>query len=398
MLIKAIHTIALFIGYFIFVLLCAELISLILLRSLRLNSTNTKELRRNALMNPFFKKSDSYSIHDTWRQQYHREIEEIFNNPSNQASNKWQPLGLWCAPRYHGKYVNIDKYNLRRTINLRKNNFDNNHDKLRICFFGGSHAWGWEVRDESTIPSKLLNFRNDAIIENHGQLGYVSSQSVIAFMQRIKYEPKPDIVIFIDGFNDVYSAYQSGIAGIEQNAISRKQRYDGQNTESIFDLYFKKSELLNLIRSISSQKKINKNQNSSDNNQLLTQSIINSYKQNVFLLDKITSAHNIKAFYIWMPTIFDKPNLTKYEKSLLPMIDFCKPLYKSVQLILESNKSQSPHFINLSNIFYQDKAPIFVDPWHYNEHANYLIAKKINELINQSLHEKTNNMLNAANI
>lgn len=396
MVFKTVQIIATPIGYFVCASLCIELIAFILLVFFRLKSTNTHELRRNALMNPYFKKSDSYSIHDTWRQQYHFEIDEIFNNPANQASNKWQPLGLWCAPRYHGKHVNIDKYNLRRTIVPRKINFENNHDKLRICVFGGSHVWGWEVRDESTIPSKILSLRNDTIVENHGQLGYVSSQSVIAFMQRIKYEPKPDIVIFLDGFNDVYAAYQAGIAGIEQNAISRKQRYDGKSSESILDLSFKQSKFINLIRTILPNKKTNKTQNFSDN-QLLTQSIINAYTQNIFLLDKLASAYNIKAFYIWTPTIYDKPNLTKYERSLLPMIDFLEPFYKAAKSILESSSASLPNFINFSKIFYQDKKPIFVDPWHFNEHANFVIAKTINELISLELN-KTNNIPFAANI
>jgi hypothetical protein len=398
MLINGKQLIAIPVGYFIFALFLIELISLALLHFFRLNSASTKELRRNSLLNPFFKKSDSYSIHDTWRQQYHKEIEEIFNNPSNQASNKWQPLGLWSAPRYHGKYVNIDKYNLRRTVDPRKNYFVNNRESLRICFFGGSHVWGWEVRDESTIPSKLLSLRNNAIVENHGQLGYVSSQSVIAFIQRIKYGPKPDIVVFIDGFNDIYSAYQSGMAGIEQNAISRKQRFDGKNSENIFDLYIKNSKFLSLIRAISPYKKSNNRQNFSDDNKSLAQSIMTAYNQNVLLIEKITSAYNIKAFYIWAPTIFDKPNLTKYERSLLPMIEFCEPLYKAVKRIIQDSSIHLPHFINLSNIFHQNKEPIFIDPWHYNEHANYLIAKKINESITLALNNKTKFIPDAANI
>src|SRR3989344_7866888 len=115
MLINIVHTVSLFVGYFFIVVFLLESISLIVLRYFRFESP-TKELRGAALMNPLFEKSDSYDIRDTWRQQYNAEIGEIFKSSTNQALNKWQPLGLWSAPRYHGNHINIDKYNLRRTI------------------------------------------------------------------------------------------------------------------------------------------------------------------------------------------------------------------------------------------------------------------------------------------
>lgn len=372
------------VGYFIFLFLLAELVSFILISTFRLRSNVTRELRRNTLINPFFKKSDSYSVQDTWRQQYHKEIDELFSN-SDGALNRWQPLGQWSSPRYHGKFVNIDKYNLRRTIVPTENHYAPDN-KIRICFFGGSLVWGWEVRDESTIPSKLLSLRNDAVIENHGQLGYVGSQSIVAFIQRIKYEPKPDVVIFIDGLNEIYSAYQSGVAGIEQNAISRKQRHASKETENIFEFYRKKSSLIKLVFSILKIKKLEDNLSFRDKNESLAHAIIAAYNQNVMLIDKIASAYNIKALFIWHPTIFDKPNLTEYERKVFGMFNFCELLYSSVKKFININNSLAPQVSNLSDVFCRNREPLFVDPWHYNERANYLIAEKINELITSKLH------------
>lgn len=366
-------------GYFTLVLLVIELGSLILLRLSRLRAIASKELSRADFINPFFKTSDSYTVHDTWRQHYYKEINELFTNTANQASNKWRSLGLWCARRYHGKCINIDKYNLRRSISpLDRNSKQDN--KLSIHFFGGSAVWGWEVRDENTIPSKILHFRNDVTVENHGQLGYVSSQSVMAFTQRIKYEPKPNLVIFIDGLNDIYSAYQSGIAGIEQNAISIQQRFESKSLEKTTEFYLKKSNFINLIRAVFHTRKKNIG-DVARNNDLLAHAIITAYNQNISLASKIAAAYNIKALFIWLPTLFGKPNLTEYEHKLFDMISSFKPLYSSVKKLITLDNLLSPQVINLSNIFYQNKEPIYVDPWHYNEHANHLIAEKINGAI-----------------
>jgi hypothetical protein len=357
-----------------------ELGSLVLLRSSRLGSIATKELRRTDFINPFFKTSDSYSVYDTWRQQYYKEVNELFTNASNQASNKWKSLGLWSAHRYHGKCINIDKYNLRRSIGPVKRNVEQPNN-LSIHFFGGSAVWGWEVRDVNTIPSKILHFRNDVTVENHGQLGYVSSQSVITFIQRIKYEPKPDIVIFVDGLNDIYSAFQSGVSGIEQNAISIKQRFESKSLEKATKFYLKKSNFVNLMRAVLRTRKKNNKGDFIRNNELLAHSIITAYNQNIFLVSKMASAYNIKALFIWLPTLFDKPNLTEYEHKLFDIISNFKPLYSAVKKFITVDNLLAPQVINLSNIFYQNKEPIYVDPWHYNEHANHLIAEKINEAI-----------------
>lgn len=354
-----------------------ECISSLLIHCIKKKSF-TRELRGGALMNPIFEKADSYQQNDTWRQGYNRDIAKIFN-VANNALNKWQPLGMWSAPKYYGEQVNIGKYNLRKTTTNTKK-ISEKHES-RVCFFGGSLVWGWGVRDKGTIPSQLLNLRNNTIIENHGQLGYVSSQSFIAFTQRMKHEPKPDIVILIDGLNDIYSAYQSKIAGIEQNATSRKLRAELKTPKNILEFYWNNSYFVKYIRSILPKEKIAPFPHSKNRDEKLAHSIINIYNKNVDFINAIASNHNIKAICIWPPTIFDKPSLTEYEKKVAGMLDSFAPLYSLVKNLIQNDHYLDPRVINLSNLFLNEKKPTYIDPWHYNEYANSLIAKKINELI-----------------
>lgn len=367
------------VGYIAAIVVFVEIASMIVVRY-GSQKFSKQGLSRGAIMNPLFKETDSYPKDCSWYKQYHREIEEIFRNPGR-SSNKWQPLGLWCAPRYQGECINIDKYNLRRTTTTGRPNTSNNI-KRRICFFGGSQVWGWGARDTKTIPSYLLKGTNNTWVENHSQLGYVSSQSIITFMQRLKRGLKPDVAVFFGGLNDIYSAYQSGIPDIEQNAILRKQTFDSKISESIFDFYKKKSSAYKLSKRFFCSKDKNNQLTLKDKTDHLAKDIIDCYNQNVDLVCKIASSYNIKILYIWHPTIFDKPHLTAYERQIIDLFDFCKPLYLKIKVNIDDNGTLDKRVMNWSNLFCDDKGAIFIDPWHYNERANDILAEKINEWIN----------------
>ena len=54
-------------------------------------------------------------------------------------------------------------------------------------------------------------------ITNFGQSGRVSTQEVIDLFLQLQKSNTPNIVIFYDGINDTFSAFQNGISGVPQN-------------------------------------------------------------------------------------------------------------------------------------------------------------------------------------
>lgn len=74
-----------------------------------------------------------------------------------------------------------------------------------------------------TIPSYLAKYGYD--VTNYGETGYVSMQELILLIQELK-TGKPDIVIFYDGFNDTFSAYQQGVAGLPMNEFNREKEFN----------------------------------------------------------------------------------------------------------------------------------------------------------------------------
>jgi lysophospholipase L1-like esterase len=93
----------------------------------------------------------------------------------------------------------------------------------KVWMFGGSAVWGTGVDWSETVPSYLAKYGYD--VTNYGETGYVSTQQLILLIQELKTNI-PDIVIFYDGFNDTYSAYQQGVAGLPMNEFNRSVEFN----------------------------------------------------------------------------------------------------------------------------------------------------------------------------
>jgi hypothetical protein len=106
-------------------------------------------------------------------------------------------------------------------------------EAYRVFVLGGSTVWGVDAPDSATIPSRILEIlssRSDMPLDvrNMGQYGWVSTQEMLELILHIRNGDIPDLVIMLDGMNDVAAAYQSGLAGVHQNYPSIAARMDSQ--------------------------------------------------------------------------------------------------------------------------------------------------------------------------
>lgn len=127
-----------------------------------------------------------------------------------------------------------------------------------VFCFGGSTMIGWGVPDSLTIPSILqrdLTRRLDVPVRviNFGQQAYVSTQELIELMLQLRSGARPDLVIFYDGVNDAYAAFQSGVAGVHENLSDVSARFSGtgESRQSILACLAGHSNLLALVRLLS---------------------------------------------------------------------------------------------------------------------------------------------------
>lgn len=80
-------------------------------------------------------------------------------------------------------------------------------DPLEVWWFGGSAAWGWNQRDDFTIPSQLAKRAADAgaplVVRNFAMPAWVLRQETIRFEELLEELPAPDVVVFYDGGNEL---------------------------------------------------------------------------------------------------------------------------------------------------------------------------------------------------
>ncbi len=356
------NTIITTVGITVIAIILLELIGCFINRYYFSSKTRLTNLK-GTVSDPLFETADSYD-NTGWYPACFREASEIFKK------FRWGSLGLWHSPRFNGQYITIEKNNLRRTVHA--NQCARYEGSPKVFFFGGSTTWGWGARDEHTIPSCFSKLLPKAYIENHGELGFVTSQELVLFVQTIKSNHVPDYIIFLDGVNDMFSAYLAGAAGVELGALKKKAAFEDNVESKLLPILKQKSAICTLVKNFKQQ---NLPSNANKDYYDLAQDIVSVYNQNIKFITRVCQEYGIKPIFIWQPTLFDKPNLTAYETTLLDTIKEWQPLYDAVKTIIASEDSLAPSVLNFSDCFATETKPIYVDPWHYNEDANDYIAR-----------------------
>lgn len=130
------------------------------------------------------------------------------NGPS-----RFDPYRSWWALPFTSRWVHVDDRGERVTLPpLRQ------PPLRRILFLGGSVMWGYTVPDSLTIPSLVragLLARGDSLVElrNLAQPSYNATQGLITLMLELRGGYRPDLVISLDGNNDVLATVTEGHAG-----------------------------------------------------------------------------------------------------------------------------------------------------------------------------------------
>ncbi len=321
--------------------------------------------------------------------------------------SQWEPYAYWRAAEFRGEYFNISKRGLRKTWNTIENT-DEGSSQYRIFMFGGSTMFGRGSPDDMTIPSivskKLYEKGIIASVTNFGQLGYINTQELISLVREIESGNYPDIVIFYDGMNDVFSTYVEKRPGVP--VMDRFLKYSHENRNhgrkvSIVE-YFKNSTSIGRLAKIigiyftekESRKEINiedkwiqkevfslvrdNKQNKSDKE--LAKNLLAAYERNIKIIKSIADKFKFKVIFYWQPTIFEKNYLTEYEEKQKKIFSRMEGFHKAVYYTVRQSElpeNYPEEFRNISLIFTNHKEPLFLDVVHTGPSANFHIAEKM---------------------
>jgi len=311
---------------------------------------------------------------------------------------QWKPYVYWRNQPYQGKYINIAENGLRFTPDPVKAH-QSGTPPLRIFMFGGSTLWGTGARDSMTIPAVLAREISDkgitAEVTNFGQSGYVNTQEFIGLLLELQKEKIPDLVIFYDGVNDTFSAYQQGVAGVPQNEFNRVTEFSliaRANRAKLWFVAFQNTlhdlSILRFLEGLLSRFGIIHQQGalstsafvSNQDYDALAQDVVARYKSNVKMVNALAKQYGFKVLFYWQPTIFQKKHLTEYESSsrqdVRPMELFFLKTYALAQQSIGTHETHS-QVRDLSLIFSNVREPLYVDWCHLAELGNTLIAKEM---------------------
>ena|ERR1700730_12940335 len=300
--------------------------------------------------------------------------------PTPELTVGWNPYTYWRRTPVSGMYLNVDRNGIRRTWNPPAAN------PIKIYMFGGSTLFGQGARDDYTIPSCLSRmltqvFAQRVHVTNYGQNGYVNTQEMVDLFRELQAGNRPDAVIFYDGYNDVFSAWQQHVAGLPQNEFDRAAEFNILNPSRAHDFYLevlKHSNLYRLMRGLRNRivgEKPVPTLSPEQETQLVSD-VIRVYLTNTTMIESLGKTMGFTTMFYWQPSVNSRTRVTPYEQSWINEAEhrFFTETYAATK---HSSLGAKPSFHDISDVFDSDEGTFFNDYAHTTERGNEIIARRI---------------------
>jgi lysophospholipase L1-like esterase len=288
---------------------------------------------------------------------------------------EWHSYVYWRRKPFRGNFINIDANGIRRTWKAP----GTDSAARKVFIFGSSAMWGTGARDDYTIASYLakdLASRGVADVEvtNFGEGGYVSMQDLILFEDELRRGNRPDVAVFFEGVNDLFTAYQSGVAGIPQNEENRMREFNIDVDGRIYrEAAIEFVEQLALFRLFAPPPRDETAVPWSPELQSVSHAAVDIYLATVAEARAQAESRGIRSLFYWQPIVFTKKSPTPYEQRAASNPSVPRTYYQRSYAIAGEALVGSP-VRNLSDVFGDDAEPVYIDFCHLGEKGNEIIA------------------------
>jgi lysophospholipase L1-like esterase len=288
---------------------------------------------------------------------------------------------------FDGRYIHVDDAGRRLTVQ------PSDMDGPTVFMFGGSTMWGTGSRDDHTIPSQLASvLARDgfaANIVNYGEIGYVSTQEVLALMLELRRGNIPDVVIFYDGINDVTSAIHSGRAGIPHNEYRRRAEFNllsqcraGDYKSEFFSRCVNNLATVRIVRAVlyrlgSDARESKAERIAQEADPALTDGVADAYVDNIEIVRMLAERYGFTALFYLQPVIFEKNTLTKYERTQLEAATKYRDFFTDCYAAITRRAEGISCFHDISGVLADCPQPCFLDFMHIDEKSNGIVAEAI---------------------
>ena len=247
--------------------------------------------------------------------------------------------------------------------------------------------WGTGTKDEETIPSFVAQMLHEsgasAQVFNFGESGWVSTQEMIELQKLLQQGARPDIVVFYDGVNDTFSAYQNRAAGLPQNERNREIEFN------LTHPYRPLTEVLRVASSaMLSHSRLAQLTGADGAAPVLLPPIsyphrisstpaedaVRTYHTNLRIVSAPGREFDFAPYFYWQPVVFAKSHQTEYEQLMAGQREALKPFSNDVYSHIVALQTPVANFHNLGELFQDVKEPIFLDYAHIGAEGNRRIA------------------------
>jgi lysophospholipase L1-like esterase len=326
----------------------------------------------------------------SWPVIHYRELERL--------SDRWEPYVYFRERPQAGQTINVDAEGLRTTwgASALKNGPGASPRSLKLLLLGGSSLWGYGARDDYTIPSLLARTLHDggeAIeVRNLAEIGYVSTQELIALVRELQGGYRPDVVLFYDGVNDTTSALLEREAGLTTNEINRRREFNllhspprllaglaGSLLEDSGSLRFARA----VRQRLPSVPATTHRPLTGDRTEQLAADVVRRYFANLGLASALGREYGFRALFFWQPVVFTKSSLVAFEREEQQKYMWTQSIFRAVYNRIHSAPELRARleFHDLSGIFADDPHLVYIDYCHTTEGANARIASAMAEAV-----------------
>ncbi|MBN2586490.1 MAG: SGNH/GDSL hydrolase family protein [Candidatus Fermentibacteraceae bacterium] len=276
----------------------------------------------------------------------------------------------------------------------------------RIFLLGGSATWGIGVDDRETIAAHLVELLGDSIgsdleITNLSQVGWNSTQEMIELLFELRDGNVPDIVVFMDGFNEVFTAYQSGLAGVHQNFPQTAELIENRVRQPGLTERLWYATNMSILVDLAAERGVFARPDTEEiinystmglNADSLSFDIVDVCLANYSLVRILGETYGFKCIFIWQPVIWlgSKPLAPEEERIAAGTegYEFTRdPAFKALLAATYSMFSDSvaryPDIHMITDVFDSTSSRVYTDPSgvHVDGAGNRIIANRIGYLI-----------------
>lgn len=305
------------------------------------------------------------------------ETEGAVNGPS-----RYDPYRGWWALPYQSRWVNVDSAGRRVTVPAPAAGAITR----RVVLLGGSVMWGYTVPDSLTIPSLIassLQQRGPLHTEvlNLAQPSYNSTQGLNTLVLALRAGYRPDVVISLDGNNDVLAAVTDGHPGAafgEQDLARRSAVGSRGFWPNVAGLLRYSA----LARRLSQMGTTRPDRNDGAGAAPGCDSIAQYYRNVVSSAEGLGRQYGFAVHYAWQPHWATTGKTLSAFESTIRAQDGFPALLRSCTGLVDSLMRGDSAFLSLTPIFDRDSATIFIDEFgHMTPLGHERVASELVRLI-----------------